>query len=110
MASSPPDMDSQHSSSEGRREIRVAWIFPSLARAYSWQPVFREFANRFPRTSVFTAIWPGFAPGFEGAFDLHVLPGLRYVDLRKQLPDSRRGFIWTPPSILRRLAAFNPDV
>jgi glycosyltransferase involved in cell wall biosynthesis len=28
----------------------------------------------------------------------------------KRLPDARRGFIWTPLSILKKLAAFSPDV
>lgn len=92
------------------QEIRVAWLFPSLARAYYWQPVLKEFVARCPRTAVFTAIWPGFAPGYESAFELHILPGLRYVDVRKQLGDSRRGFIWTPPSIFKKVAAFDPHV
>src|SRR5262245_55163721 len=107
MAGRLPKKDKQRSFADPRVGVRVAWLFPSLARAYYWQPVLKEFASRYPQTAVFTAIWPGFAPGFEGAFELHILPGLRYVDLRKQLPDSRRGFIWTPPSILKRLAAFN---
>jgi glycosyltransferase involved in cell wall biosynthesis len=89
---------------------RVAWLFPSLARGFYWQPFFKEFAARFPNTQVFTSIWPGFAFGHEGAFNVSVLPGLGYVDLKKKLPDSRRGFIWAPLSILKKLAAFNPEV
>lgn len=91
-------------------EIRVAWLFPSLARAYYWQPIFKAFAGRFPKTAIFTSIWPGFARGFEGAFEVHTLPGLRFIDLKKEVRDSRRGFIWTPLSILKKLAAFRPDV
>ncbi|MGO9403596.1 MAG: glycosyltransferase family 4 protein [Terriglobales bacterium] len=30
--------------------------------------------------------------------------------MKKRTPDARRGFIWTPLSILRKLAAFGPDV
>ena len=93
-----------------RQSIRVAWLFPSLARAYYWQPVFKEFAAHCPNTAVFTSIWPGFAPGYENAFEIHTLPGLGYVELKQQRPDSRRGFIWTPPSILKKLAAFRPDL
>src|SRR5208282_5551693 len=92
------------------RYVRVAWVFPSLARAYYWQPVFKEFVKRCPRTAIFTSIWPGFARGYENAFEVHTLPGLGYVDLKNRLPDARRGFIWTPLSILRKLAAFRPDV
>jgi len=110
MVSTFPDMDERLDNSGAREAVRVAWLFPSLARAYYWQPVFKEFAARFPRTAVFTSIWPGFAPGFENTFEFHVLPGMRYIDVKKQVRDSRRGFIWTPPSILRELAAFDPDV
>jgi glycosyltransferase involved in cell wall biosynthesis len=92
------------------RDIRVAWLFPSLARAYYWQPVFKEFVARCPRTAVFTSLWPGFAPGYENSFAVHTLPGLRYIDLKKRLPDARHGFIWTPLSILKKLADFGPDV
>src|SRR5208282_4841249 len=92
------------------RYVRVAWVFPSLARAYYWQPVFKEFVTRCPRTAIFTSIWPGFAPGYENSFTVHTLPGLRYVDLKKRLPDVRFGFVWTPLSILGKLAAFGPDV
>lgn len=91
-------------------ETRVAWLFPSLARAYYWQPILKEFVARCPRTAVFTSVWPGFAPGYEDSFEVYTLPGLRYVDLKKRLPDVRYGFTWTPPSVLRKLAAFGPDV
>ena len=108
MASSSPDINQQRTSTE--KGVRVAWLFPSLARGYYWQPVFKELAARCPNTAVFTSIWPGFASGYENAFEVHVLPGLRFVDLKAQLPDSRRGFILTPPSILKKLMAFDPDV
>lgn len=94
----------------GKCDTRVAWLFPSLARAYYWQPVLKEFVARYPHTAVFTSIWPGFAPGYENSFAVHTLPGLRYVDLKRRLPDVRYGFIWTPASIVRELAAFRPDV
>lgn len=92
------------------RGTRVAWLFPSLARGYYWQPVFKEFVARCPCTAVFTCIWPGFAPGYENAFEVHILPGLGFVDFKKRQTDSRSGFIWTPLSILNKLAAFGPDV
>jgi glycosyltransferase involved in cell wall biosynthesis len=89
---------------------RVAWLFPSLARGYYWQPIFKEFVARCPHTAVFTSVWPGFVPGYEHSFSIHTLPGLRYIDIRKRTADARRGFIGTPMSIVRKLAAFRPDV
>jgi glycosyltransferase involved in cell wall biosynthesis len=110
MANAFPEIVEQPGTSTVGNDVRVAWLFPSLARGYYWQPVFKEFAARCPNTAVFTCIWPGFAPGFEDAFEVHTLPGLGYVDFGKKLPDSRRGFIWTPLSILKKLSAFDPDV
>jgi glycosyltransferase involved in cell wall biosynthesis len=100
----------QCSSDSAFSDARVAFLFPSLARAYYWQPVFKEFAARCPHTAIFTCIWPGFVPGYENTFTVHTLTGLRYIDLKKRLPDVRYGFIWTPLSILRKLAGFRPDV
>ncbi len=110
MATLSPDIAERPRTPSIGRDIRVAWLFPSLARAYYWQPVFKEFVARCPRTAIFTSVWPGFAPGYENSFAVHTLPGLRYVDVKKRTPDARRGFIWTPLSILRKLAAFGPDV
>src|ERR1700756_5048017 len=96
MASTVIDISEHRATSGTVESTRVAWLFPSLARGYYWQPVFKEFVARCPHTAIFTSIWPGFAPGYENAFDVHTLPGLRYIDVRKQIMDSRRGFIWTP--------------
>jgi glycosyltransferase involved in cell wall biosynthesis len=110
MASSVLDIVNRPSAASVRENTRVAWLFPSLARAYYWQPVFKEFVARCPNTAIFTSIWPGFAPGYENAFEVHTLPGLGFVEFKKAVDDSRRGFIWTPLSIVKKLAAFHPDV
>lgn len=110
MASTVIDIAEQEIGPPPRQELRVAWLFPSLARAYYWQPLFAKFAARFSHTAVFTSIWPGFASGYENAFAVHTLPGLRFVNIRKPKLDSRRGFIWVPFSIVRKLRAFAPDV
>jgi glycosyltransferase involved in cell wall biosynthesis len=110
MVTTSPDIVENQACSKKARDTRVAWIFPSLARGFYWQPVFKEFAARCPRTAIFTGIWPGFALGYEGTFEVHTLQGLGYVDLKKRKPESRSGFIWTPLSIVKKLAAFGPDV
>jgi glycosyltransferase involved in cell wall biosynthesis len=110
MATASPDIVEKPNAIGIARDIRVAWLFPSLARGYYWQPVFKEFTTRCPHTAVFTSIWPGFAPGYENSFAIHTLPGLRYVDLKKRRPDARTGFSLTPLSILKKLADFGPDV
>jgi glycosyltransferase involved in cell wall biosynthesis len=91
-------------------QTRVAWIFPSLARGYYWQPVFKQFAARYPQTVVFTGIWPGFAQGYENAFKVQMLRGVRFVTLKKRPGGSKGGYIRAPLSMLKQLAAFKPDV
>jgi glycosyltransferase involved in cell wall biosynthesis len=110
MATVAPEVVERPQTLRIAKDIRVAWLFPSLARAYYWQPVFKEFVARCPHTEVFTSVWPGFVPGYENTFTVHTLPGLRYVDLKKRRLDARTGFSWTPLSILKRLADFRPDV
>ena len=96
MAHAAPDSIEDSSMSKPGKNTRVAWLFPSLARGYYWQPVFKEFVARCPRTAFLPPSGRVLLPGYEDAFEVHTLPGLRYIDLKKQLPDSRRGFIWIP--------------
>lgn len=110
MASTAVEIVEERPAPSVAEKTRVAWLFPSLARAYYWQPVFSKFVARCPRTAVFTSIWTGFAAGYEDSFAVHTLPGLRFVNIRKPVGDSRRGFIWIPFSIVRELAEFNPEV
>ena len=69
---------------EKKKQIRVAWLFPSLARGYYWQPVFKEFTQQLPETTIFTGLWPGFAQGYENAFKVRTLSGVRFVALKKR--------------------------
>jgi glycosyltransferase involved in cell wall biosynthesis len=94
------------------RGTRVAWAFPFLARTHYWQPVFREFSRLIPQTRIFTGLWGGFAPGYEGTFDLHIIKGTRNVTLRR----NNRGegyessICVAPLSIVNEFAKFKPHV
>ena len=94
------------------KDTRVAWIFPFLARTHYWQPVFREFTRLIPHTTIFTGLWGGFAVGYEGTFDIHVIKGARTVRLRNNnLGEAYEStFFWAPLSILKHLAKFRPHV
>lgn len=97
---------------ERGNDLRVAWLFPMMLRTHYWQPVFKEFARLVPNTKVFVGRWGGFAQGFEGTFDLHVLDGARPVVLKQKRDEEQydSSFYWVPVSIIRELRKFQPDV
>jgi glycosyltransferase involved in cell wall biosynthesis len=102
----PPSDDRR----SGARHVRVAFLNPSLDRGYYCQPLFRAFTKLFPNTLVFTGLWQGFLPGYEGTFTVRVLPGVKFVSLQRGPNGYGKGFIWAPPSILWPLWQFRPQV
>jgi hypothetical protein len=51
-----------------RDNVRIAWLLPSRERENYWQPVLKEFTKKFKQTLIYTGLWEGFVPGWEGAF------------------------------------------
>jgi glycosyltransferase involved in cell wall biosynthesis len=90
--------------------IRVAWLAPSLARGFYWQPVFKEFTCLFPNTVIFTSSWPGFLQGYEKAFKIQILPGFRFITLRRESTGYDRGFIWPSAAVVWELLRFRPHI
>ena len=93
-----------------RKDIRVAWTWPSLARGSRWHQVLGEFTKHFPNTVLFTGIWPGFARGLEGTFKVQQLGGVRIFCLGRTKMGVPKAVTWVPPSALLRLIRFRPDV
>ncbi len=52
--------------------VRAAWLFPSLRKGNYWQPIFRDFSQRF-ETIVYAGWWSGFSPGLEDTFAVKVV-------------------------------------
>ena len=90
--------------------IRVAWLIPSLARGYYWQPLYRDFTTLFPNTVIFTANWPGHLRGYEEAFTVQQLKGFKFVTLSRSETGIEMGFVRAPASILPKLRKFRPSV
>jgi glycosyltransferase involved in cell wall biosynthesis len=57
--------------------IRAAWLFPSLRKGNYWQPIFRDFSQRF-ETIVYAGLWSGFTPGLENAFTVEVVGNTQF--------------------------------
>jgi glycosyltransferase involved in cell wall biosynthesis len=89
---------------------RVAWLFPSLHLGNYWHPVLKEFAQVYPKSKVYTGIWPGYAPGYEAAFAVEVIGKMRFIDTTQQKASYGRGFIYVSPGIIQPLLHDKPNV
>ncbi len=58
-------------------DIRAAWLFPSLRKGNYWQPIFRDFSQRF-ETIVYAGLWSGFTPGLEDTFAVEVVGNTQF--------------------------------
>ena len=89
---------------------RIAWIYPLSGLAFYLQPVLREFAKRFPQTALYTGEWPGYVPGCEDAFDVHLIGESKFIRIRKTKTGYDRGFHWLSLKIVSALLSFKPNV
>jgi glycosyltransferase involved in cell wall biosynthesis len=90
--------------------LRIAWLFPSLARGFYWQPVLSEFTRLFPKATVYTGDWPGFAQGFEGRFTVRTVGKAKFIETSYVSNGYTRAFVALSPKIIGHLAYFNPHV
>jgi glycosyltransferase involved in cell wall biosynthesis len=91
-------------------KVRVAWLLPSLARGYYWQPLFREFTELLPDNVVLTGFWPGLLPGLEGKFQFKCLRGSKFIRLKRSANGAEVGFTLAWPSVLIELFRRRPVV
>lgn len=93
--------------------IRVAWLFPTLAGGNYWHPVLCEFSKIFKQTIVYTGDWTGFSSGFENTFKIQVVGKMSYVSTIQPFQSKEgysRGFMNVSPRIVTLLYQFNPHV
>lgn len=91
-------------------EARVAWLLPSLARGYYWQPLFREFTELLPDNVVLTSFWPGLLPGLEGKFQFKCIRGSKFIRLKRSANGADVGFTLAWPSVFIELLRRRPAV
>jgi len=87
---------------------RIAWLLQG-AGAY-WQPIMSEFARLLPQTTVFTADWPGFLPGFEDSFAVKQVGKMKILSTSGSSKSYDPSFTYLSPSIVGHLLKFKPDV
>ena len=89
---------------------RIAWLFPSLHLGNYWHPVLKAFTQDYPKSKVYTGVWPGYAPGYEETFAVEVVGQMRFIDRTQQKASYGRGFIYVSPGILRPLFRDRPNI
>lgn len=89
---------------------RVAWLLP-VAGTY-WQPILSKFTQLFPKTTVFTGLWPGFIRGFEDSFRVKEVGKRKVLEIAGESKRTGYGasFTYLSPKIIGELIRFKPDV
>lgn len=91
------------------KELRVAWIFPSLKGGNYWHPVLSEYAKSVSEISVFTGEWTGYSEGFEDSFPVQVV-GKTKTFASKDAEGYTYKFSLVSPKIVQYLGKYRPHV
>jgi glycosyltransferase involved in cell wall biosynthesis len=90
---------------------RIAWLLPDMGTGgISFQHILAEFTKHCPETIVFTGQWPGYAAGFEGAFQVREVGATKHLHLFQGANGYGIGFSLASPSIIQHLLKFKPQV
>jgi glycosyltransferase involved in cell wall biosynthesis len=93
------------------KDIRIAWIYPSIIYGAYWQPVMREFKNLCQNFIFYTGcVWPGFDPEDSDNSPFELVGETRYVQKTKTSSGYDRAFIYASPGVIFPLLAFRPQV
>ena len=93
---------------DGNESLRVAWLLP-VAWFY-WQPVLSEFTHIFPKTTVFTGLFPGFAKGYEGSVNIELVGEMKVVGLTQSETGYGDHFTYLSPTIIKQLLKLKPHL
>ena len=88
----------------------IAWLVP-VAWFY-WQPTLSEFTKIFPQTTVFTALFPGYARGYEDSLNLQIIGRFKLFRNQKKIAKSQygSGFTYLSPEIVIQLLKLKPNL
>lgn len=92
------------------QHLKIAWLFPSLERGNYWHPIWSEFCNVFPKTTIYTGFWDGYSPGFEDKFKVKVVGETKFFATAKPDTGYHRSFILPSMGIVKPLLQLRPDV
>ena len=91
-----------------KNDMRIAWLLP-VAWFY-WQPFLSEFSKEFPNTVIFTALWPGFAKGFENTLDVRPIGKWKVFRKESEGKGYGSGLTYISPTVVFALFKFWPKL
>lgn len=91
-----------------KNDMRIAWLLP-VAWFY-WQPFLSEFSKKFPNTTIFTALWPGFAKGFEDTLDVRPIGKWKVFRKESKNKGYGSGLTYISPMVIFALFKFWPQL
>ena len=95
---------------DNKADIRVAWMFPSMALGSYWHPVLSKFTQNVKETIVYTGYWPGFTEGYEDTFNVELVGQTKRIQTSQSSFGYNPGFDLLSPVIISRLFRFKPTV
>ena len=92
-------------------QLKIAWLIPSIARGYIWQPIFEEFTKIYPQNIIFSGDKPIFVSE-DNSQDLKikVVGKFRTIKFTGNTSNYRRGILLPSPAITYHLLKYLPDV
>ena len=92
------------------KNLKVAWISPSMGLGFYIQPVLKELVRLFPDFKVFTAKWPGYIPGCENLFPVKVIGKYQRLNRKGSESEYDRAFQKLSLTIIPKLLSYQPEV
>jgi glycosyltransferase involved in cell wall biosynthesis len=97
------------------KNLRCAWLFPSLDKGSYWHPIFALFTDKFNQTVIYTGVWPGYLKGFENTFKINIVGKTKTIKGKLTRTDDGQyfaysSFILASPSIIFKLTSYRPRI
>ncbi len=88
--------------------LRVVWLLPTVW--FYWQPSLSKFTQLFPQTKIFTALWSGFAQGYENLLNIEIVGKQSFIKTSSTTINYGSGFTSLSPKIVAHLLQFKPQI
>ena len=88
--------------------LRVAWLVPTAW--FYWQPSLSELAKVFPKTKLFTGLFPGFTQELESSLDVEVVGERKVINMTQSKIGYGSNFTYLSLNIVGHLLRFKPQI
>lgn len=93
------------------KNLRIAWIYPSIYRGNYWYPIISEFIKSFRLTKFYTGcLWKGFDSSQPNASVFEIVGKSKFLKSFSVAEGYSRGFIYASPKIIFSLLKFRPHI